>query len=230
MSEQEQREDVASSPAVVPDLFEEGPSAKESTVREVGVTTNVIPAQTITAVPDSRELTSLTQKSLFEHTKQQQQLFVLEAKQDRNLIVLKHNNKVLKTEETSSCLKRSHSPDSINKDRQHRAIKTLKSQVAPKQFGVKEPEGAKGGLLSPSRPAGQPMFLPFSIANCPQGISGIPFVQVDPTSGVQIPSMLMSPKTTNAPTSSLQNTASMQWPYYPQSGKIFIFVIGRFTV
>ncbi|KAJ8320108.1 hypothetical protein KUTeg_001695 [Tegillarca granosa] len=125
VSEQEPREDIAGSPA-----HQTEETLEDLSLREAPVVSFVTPPAVIQDRPlecDHHSQVSLTQQALWKHTKLQEKLFIQQAKDDRNMVVIKRNDKTSVVSDASpQRVKRIHSPDRASNERQIRANKSSK--------------------------------------------------------------------------------------------------------
>lgn len=158
-------------------------------------------------------LMCLTQETLQEHTKQQEKLYLEQAKQDSSLVLLNVSSKYSVMQESSQGLKRGHSPDMDE-------IQNIKSFKAEEVSLLHPPFPISSTACEVSRPGEVPPKMAFSdtYRRAPNTIyctGGVPIVQL-------VPNTFKFPETTsNTVPSTGMKPDNVQWPFYPQTGLSF---------
>ena len=154
-------------------------------------------------IQEANVLMSLTQETLQEHTKQQEKMYLEQAKQDSNLVLLNMTSKYSVQQESSQGLKRGHSTD-LDETRRFKSFKAEDVNMLCPPF----PMTTTGPVL---KPAGGPPKIAFSnmygIGLTPQGTGAM-------YHGGPMPVVQLSQQ----PPITKGNPGNIQWPYYPQSG------------
>lgn len=157
-------------------------------------------------IQEANVLMSLTQETLQEHTKQQEKMYLEQAKQDSNLVLLNMTSKYSVQQESSQGLKRGHSTD-LDETRRFKSFKAEDVNMLCPPF----PMTTTGPVL---KPAGGPPKIAFSnmygIGLTPQGTGAM-------YHGGPMPVVQLSQQ----PPITKGNPGNIQWPYYPQSGLSF---------
>lgn len=195
-----EKEDMVPSPSYQPDEIVE-----ETTSREPQ---NVVQSQEAHNV-----LMSLTQETLQEHTKQQEQIYLQQAKQDKNLVLLNVTSKYSVMQESSHGLKRVHSPD-MDEIQNIKSFKAEEISLLHPPF----PISTVGHETDNSRvePANIAFSDMYRLNNSTMyHTSGMPVVQM-----VRNTMMYPTPAV-NSMSSSGMKPENVQWPFYPQSGLSF---------
>lgn len=189
LSEQEQREDIASSPAhQIEDNTEE-----ISTSPGAVATTSMLPPPSVENM-DTIRLLTLTQDALLRHTKQQEDLFVAHAKQDRTPIILKSKEGGMLQER-----KRSHSPD--HEKSFYRPTKTSRND---------------SNILIPPFPLPNIGYaVQYRQGSTPRGGNVNGGQQIVSQSGLPVSSTKLSQSNVESRASPIQS--NVIWPYYPQT-------------
>lgn len=192
LSEQEQREDIAGSPAhQIEDNTEE-----ISTSPGAVAPTSMLPPPSVENM-DTIRLLTLTQDALLRHTKQQEDLFVAHAKQDRTPIILKSKEGGMLQER-----KRSHSPD--HEKGFYRPTKASRND---------------SNILIPPFPLpniGYPVqYRQGKASNAPRGGNVNGGQQIVSQSGLPVSSTKLSQSNVESRATPIQS--NVIWPYYPQT-------------
>lgn len=165
---------------------------------------------------------SLTQQALWKHTKLQEKLFIQQAKDDRNMVVIKRNDKTSVVSDASpQRVKRIHSPDRASNERQIRANKSSKTKkrvVLDPPFPITTTDMK---LTSINQNYSQ-YQAEVQAANLAAGIN-IPPDQTATTNtsvNTSAQNMVTSTAGTSGETSTTISTSmnNLQWPYYQQTG------------
>lgn len=189
LSEQEQREDIASSPAhQIEDNTEE-----ISTSPGAVAPTSMLPPPSVENM-DTIRLLTLTQDALLRHTKQQEDLFVAHAKQDRTPIILKSKEGGMLQER-----KRSHSPD--HEKGLYRPTKASRNDSS---------------ILIPPFPLPNIGYsVQYRQGSAPRGGTVNGGQQIVSQSGLPVCSTKLSQSNVESRVSPIQS--NVIWPYYPQT-------------
>ncbi|CAC5372352.1 PER2 [Mytilus coruscus] len=157
------------------------------------------------AIQEPNVLMSLTQETLQEHTKRQEKMYLEQAKQDSNLVLLNMTSKYSVQQESSQGLKRGHSTD-LDETRRFKSFKAEDVSMLCPPF----PMTTTGPVMKPA--GGQPKiaFSNMYGIGLTQGTGAM--YHGGPMPVVQLP---QQPPITNG------NPGKIQWPYYPQSGLSF---------
>lgn len=177
------------------------------------------------AAPEEEEpnvVMSLTQESLQEHTKRQEKIYLEQAKQDSNLVLLNMSSKYSVMQESSQGMKRGHSPDP-DEVQNYKAFKSGEIKVFLPPFPISTAQGEvakKEG--NQSKMAFSDMYglgITKSTAAAMYHSGGLPMVQIIPKNVPYSSSALTVPST---------KPDNVQWPYYPQSGESILNTRQRF--
>lgn len=155
-------------------------------------------------------LMSLTQETLQEHTKQQEEIYLQQAKQDKNLVLLNVTSKYSVMQESSHGLKRVHSPDMDE-------IQNIKSFKAEEISLLHPPFPISTIGHETVTPGVEPANIAISDMHRLNNstmyhTSGMPVVQM-------VHNTMMYPTpAVDSMSSSGMKPENVQWPFYPQSG------------
>lgn len=156
---------------------------------------------------------SLTQETLQEHTKRQEKMYLEQAKQDSNLVLLNMSSKYSIMQESSQGMKRGHSPD-LEDVQNYKSFKSGELQVLHPPFPISTAESEvvpkEGSAPKMSFPDMYSLGITKSTATALYHNGGLPVVQIIPQNIQDVPKTVPTTKSDN-----------VQWPYYPQSGLSF---------